>query len=130
MARKKRYSGHYCKVCGEILPNERFSGKGHAAHICKKCAREPLKERQEDIAISRIGHAYMHPNLSRQNRLMLERYAHSDSDRVRQAAVDALAGFSGGFAPNGTEDRDGADDDEWDVTDSEAWDGIDDEIPF
>jgi hypothetical protein len=44
--------------------------------------------------------------------------------------VDALAGFSGGFAPNGTEDRDGADDDEWDVTDSEAWDGIDDEIPF
>ena len=28
---KKR--GHYCKVCGEYKANEKFSGKGHAAHI-------------------------------------------------------------------------------------------------
>ena len=33
---KKR--GHYCKVCGEYKANEKFSGKGHAAHICKTCA--------------------------------------------------------------------------------------------
>ena len=25
--------GHYCKVCGEYRANEKFSGKGHAAHI-------------------------------------------------------------------------------------------------
>ena len=30
--------GHYCKVCGEYKANEKFSGKGHAAHICKSCA--------------------------------------------------------------------------------------------
>ena len=30
--------GHYCKVCGEYKANEKFSGKGHAAHICKTCA--------------------------------------------------------------------------------------------
>ena len=30
---KKR--GHYCKVCGEYKANEKFSGKGHAAHISK-----------------------------------------------------------------------------------------------
>lgn len=30
--------GHYCKVCGEYKANEKFSGKGHAAHICKACA--------------------------------------------------------------------------------------------
>ena len=29
---KKR--GHYCKVWGEYKANEKFSGKGHAAHIC------------------------------------------------------------------------------------------------
>ena len=36
---KKR--GHYCKVCGEYKANEKFSGKGHAAHICKTCAALP-----------------------------------------------------------------------------------------
>ena len=25
--------GHYCKVCGEYKANEKFSGKGHAAHM-------------------------------------------------------------------------------------------------
>ena len=30
--------GHYCKVCGEYKANEKFSGKGHAAHVCKSCA--------------------------------------------------------------------------------------------
>lgn len=33
--------GHYCKVCGEYKANEKFSGKGYAAHICKKCAALP-----------------------------------------------------------------------------------------
>ena len=42
---KKR--GHYCKVCGEYKANEKFSGKGHAAHICKTCAALP-PEKQAD----------------------------------------------------------------------------------
>ncbi|NJD04308.1 MAG: hypothetical protein FIA99_17325 [Ruminiclostridium sp.] len=40
MAKKKRYRGHYCKVCGQIKSNESFSGKGHRDHICKKCSRK------------------------------------------------------------------------------------------
>ncbi|MCD4768186.1 MAG: hypothetical protein K8R06_08395 [Methanosarcinales archaeon] len=47
MAKKKRYRGHFCKVCRQILPNEKFSGKGHAAHICKKCATKQKKEKKE-----------------------------------------------------------------------------------
>ena len=39
--------GHYCKVCGEYKANERFSGRGHAAHICKKCAALPAAQRAE-----------------------------------------------------------------------------------
>lgn len=35
MAKKR---GYYCKVWGEYKSNEGFSGSGHAAHICKKCA--------------------------------------------------------------------------------------------
>ena len=47
--------GHYCKVCGEYKANEKFSGKGHAAHVCKSCASLPpekqiswLKNRMKD----------------------------------------------------------------------------------
>ena len=27
---------HLCRLCGHILANERFSGKGHKDHTCKK----------------------------------------------------------------------------------------------
>jgi 3-methyladenine DNA glycosylase AlkD len=32
--------GHYCHVCGRHRANEKFSGKGHAQHVCKDCAKE------------------------------------------------------------------------------------------
>lgn len=45
---------HYCWKCGQYLANEKFSGKGHARHICKKCmaekrahCRQILKEKRE-----------------------------------------------------------------------------------
>ena len=44
---KKR--GHYCKVCGEYKANEKFSGKGHAAHICKTCAALPPEKQAEEM---------------------------------------------------------------------------------
>ena len=47
MAKKKR-QGHYCKICGEIKVNEKFSGKGHAKHICKSC-QSKLTDKQADI---------------------------------------------------------------------------------
>lgn len=37
MAKKKIRQGHYCRICGEYKANEKFSGKGHAQHICKSC---------------------------------------------------------------------------------------------
>ena len=41
-----RKHGHYCKVCGEYKANEKFSGKGHAAHIYKACAALPPEVRE------------------------------------------------------------------------------------
>lgn len=35
--KKKKQQGHFCKVCCEYKANEKFSGKGHAQHICKQC---------------------------------------------------------------------------------------------
>ena len=42
--------GHYCKVCGEYKANEKFSGKGHAAHVCKSCASLPPEKQAEQIS--------------------------------------------------------------------------------
>lgn len=43
MAKKKKHSGHYCRICGEYKANEKFSGKGHAQHICKTCMSSSSK---------------------------------------------------------------------------------------
>jgi len=37
--------GHFCHVCKGVRPNEAFSGKGHARHVCKECARMSRDER-------------------------------------------------------------------------------------
>lgn len=49
---KKR--GHYCKVCGEYKANEKFSGKGHASHICKTCSSLPPEKQSELMTINRL----------------------------------------------------------------------------
>jgi hypothetical protein len=35
--------GHYCRICQQYKANEKFSGRGHAAHICKACAKRGSK---------------------------------------------------------------------------------------
>lgn len=37
--KKKKSLGHYCKICGRMRAHEKFSGAGHAAHICKDCEK-------------------------------------------------------------------------------------------
>lgn len=94
MAKKKLYRGHYCKVCGQVLPNEQFTGRGHAAHICKKCAKKPVEQRDEEIALNRISRVYMYMNLSRENRRMLENYSRGLREKIRLTALNALAVFT------------------------------------
>jgi len=94
MARKKRYRGHFCKVCGNILPNEKFSGKGHAAHICKKCTRKSKAQQSEEIIITRIYSVLSYCNLSRDHRKMLEKHSRSKRERVRSEALTVLAAFT------------------------------------
>lgn len=48
MAKKKKHSGHYCRICGEYKANEKFSGKGHAQHICKTCLSSSAKKECKD----------------------------------------------------------------------------------
>lgn len=46
---KKKQQGHYCKICGERKANEKFSGKGHAAHICKSCMSDRKSGKKTDF---------------------------------------------------------------------------------
>lgn len=47
-------SEHYCKICGRYRANEKFSGKGHASHICKDCAKLPPEEKAKAETMNRL----------------------------------------------------------------------------
>ena len=49
-----KHNGHYCKICGEYKANEKFSGKGHAAHICKACQALPIEKRNIKATLTRL----------------------------------------------------------------------------
>jgi hypothetical protein len=90
MGKKKRYRGHYCKICAGILPNERFSGGGHKNHICKQCSKKSPEEKRELEIINDISRMACFMNLSRNNRKLLQKYSHDNSERVRDAANSLL----------------------------------------
>jgi len=51
---KGQGEGHFCKVCGSHKANEKFTGKGHASHICKSCQSLPIARRNEMMVVRRI----------------------------------------------------------------------------
>ena len=46
--------GHYCRICGRVRANERFSGHGHRTHVCKDCQRLP-REHRDVIEETRVA---------------------------------------------------------------------------
>lgn len=79
---KKR--GHCCKVCGEYKANEKFSGKDHAAHICKICAALPPEKQAEGMTFTRLVNLPW--RLSKEQLLWLKKRM-----KDRRGAVRALA---------------------------------------
>ena len=79
--------GHYCKICGEYKANEKFSGKGHAAHICKSCAAMPLEEHNQAMALTRILNLPWY--LSKEQCAWLKKRCHDDRPIIKEAARQA-----------------------------------------
>ena len=52
--KKNRPHGHYCKICGQYKANEKFSGKGHAVHICKACSSLGTAEKAVTMDMNRL----------------------------------------------------------------------------
>jgi len=48
------FKGHYCKICDTYKANEKFSGRGHNAHICKACAAMSPAEQAEEMTVNRL----------------------------------------------------------------------------
>lgn len=90
MAKKKR-PGHYCKICGERKANEKFSGKGHAVHICKKCQSLPVETQRDMRRIRDVERLFGKYPLSRQDWELLEKYSKKYADKESgQFAQDML----------------------------------------
>ena len=96
---KKKRRGHYCYICGTYKANEKFSGSGHARHVCKECAALPQEKKNELQYINRIGRIADKYPRSRADWDLLEKYAKnnkfkfvSDSeeqkDKARQQILD------------------------------------------
>ena len=86
MAKKHR---HYCKVCREYKSNESFSGSGHAAHICKKCAALPAAQRSEKMVLAKLWNLPW--QLSTQQREWLRGLRNDSRPEVASAAKELYA---------------------------------------
>lgn len=122
MSKKKGFRGHYCYVCGRILANERFSGKGHAKHICKMCSKLPMEVKRENADLNKIYKLARFSNLSKENRKMLTKFvASGDTEKVRLEAKEMLECFSKAFIDESLMDESLMDEDEDDeaITETE-----------
>jgi hypothetical protein len=90
MAKKRnrvRRNGRFCWCCGRMRPNERFSGKGHARHLCRECSklgREELEYRQRVRDIDRL--LTWDGMVRRKNRKAFARFLRDANPRVREYA--------------------------------------------
>ena len=85
--RRKQRSGHYCWSCDRMRANEKFSGRGHAQHLCKDCARlgkEELAYRQTVRNLERL--LTWDGRIPRRNREQFRKYLNHKDERVRAYA--------------------------------------------
>ncbi|MBI2894168.1 MAG: hypothetical protein HYY06_11510 [Deltaproteobacteria bacterium] len=92
MGRKRKRRGHFCWCCEQVLANERFSGGGHARHVCRGCAKLGAAElgvRQEIRNIHRL--LRHHTIIPRKLRPQFARYLAHPNERVRRYAEELAA---------------------------------------
>lgn len=93
---EKRH-GHYCIICGEYKANEKFSGKGHKARICKKCSKLEPEKLNEIKTIKKLLDLPFH--LSSVQLSWLKQMQESDNPDIKEAAEWA---YDLRFAPENT----------------------------
>ena len=91
MVSKRR--GHFCWCCGRMRPNERFSGGGHARHLCKDCHKlgdQELAYRQAVREIERMIQ-WETGRVKRKQRSSFARFLRHPNERIRRYAESVAA---------------------------------------
>jgi hypothetical protein len=75
------------------LANERFSGKGHARHICKACSKLDASEKQYRQALANLDRAYRHsyPFIHKSRQKWFDSLATSPNEKIRKLHADVTA---------------------------------------
>lgn len=81
MAKKRKQQGHYCRICGEYKANEKFSGKGHARHICKQCQSLSEDVKADMVRCNEVERAVFKYPMTRQDWELLENMPRSTRTR-------------------------------------------------
>jgi hypothetical protein len=90
MARKRR-SGHYCWACDRMKANEKFSGRNHARHLCKDCARLGKEELDYRQAIRNMEQSVTWEGfIRRKRREQFRKYLGHYNERVRAYAHELV----------------------------------------
>ena len=82
--------GHYCRICGRVQPNEKFSGKGHKIHICKECSRMPKEKREIIEQEIEIYNYLKQSHISKKNIDKLKTLASTNNSRISELAKIVL----------------------------------------
>ena len=77
-------------MCGRSRPNEKFSGKGHARHICGECQRRPKEEREIRSQLCELEDRWRQTNISSKNIKWLEALCASPYPMVVDPAIAIL----------------------------------------
>jgi hypothetical protein len=86
---------HYCRICSSYLANERFSGKGHKTHICRKCQQLPREQREAIEAKSEIhDFLFRQSHVSAKNIQRLRLHCSSTNPNIKLLAEAVLAAAS------------------------------------
>jgi hypothetical protein len=88
--KRPKYRGCFCWCCGQIRPNERFSGCGHARHLCRDCAKLDQAELEYRQHIRNIERTLdWDGRIRRRQRKVFERFLNHPNHRVRAFAIEA-----------------------------------------
>jgi hypothetical protein len=83
---------HYCRICGSYRANERFTGRGHRAHVCKDCQKLPSDDRASIEAEDEISDfLFRQTHISERNLARLRLHCGSQDPRVAGMAEAVLA---------------------------------------
>ena len=86
--KKKKRRGHFCWSCERIRANERFSGKGHARHLCKDCSKLGKEELEFRQARRNMERCFTWEGfLKRKRRKEFERFLNHSTPRIRDLAL-------------------------------------------